>query len=598
MAYAIFLTKKLKTWGQIAGSASHVQRTRETPNADLNQENIWIIGNREQDLISDTKNHIGNQKIRKNGVLCVELLLSASPEYFRPSSEEQAEKYYTGLLNRWFNYNQRWLEEKFNSHVISAVAHLDESTPHIHAHFVPIDDRNKLNASAFFDGRIKMQQWQDSYAQWMEPLGLERGIRGSKATHIDIERYYGNINAPVSNDISVLQDKARDRDRAEKQRREMELTVRAKQKEVDKLQLLYRQLELQIDGLNRQLAELSKPQQNISLESVAYQIGFERDRKLTEQLLNQNHGKVNPSLWRGHNTMLLIHNNTKFTISSGEGNKSDGDGGIDLVQQVLNCNQQASLKWLAERFGDTNALAILSTKILNSIAIYPMPSFKQPAPDESRWSEAKRYLIDTHGINENLLDSHHSTNCIYADNQANIIFLHHLIAPRSEKLKRGTVVTGATVINDKFNGIALSSSRDSGWFGIGLDDVELGRVALTDSPIEVLSLASLNPNPKQPTIFLTANNPTAEPQIKLLQHLQSRGVEIFLAYSATTTGENIATKLSEQLDNTQRVKPQNAHTWNSELLNFNLNRQQQQLSQQQQQPQQQYKQKLSQDLQR
>ena len=111
-------------------------------------------------------------------------------------------------------------------------------------------------------------------------------------------------------------------------------------------------------------------------------------------------------------------------------------------------------------------------------------------------------------------------------------------------------------------------------------------------------MASLNPNPKQPTIFLTANNPTAEPQIKLLQHLQSRGVEIFLAYSATTTGENIATKLSEQLDNTQRVKPQNAHTWNSELLNFNLNRQQQQLSQQQQQPQQQYKQKLSQDLQR
>ncbi|MEO0685437.1 MAG: plasmid recombination protein, partial [Cyanobacteria bacterium J06649_11] len=82
MAYAIFLTKKLKTGGQIAGSASHVQRDRETPNANPYKENIWLMGNPKQDLVQDTFNHIGNQTIRKNAVLCVELVLSASPEFF------------------------------------------------------------------------------------------------------------------------------------------------------------------------------------------------------------------------------------------------------------------------------------------------------------------------------------------------------------------------------------------------------------------------------------------------------------------------------------------------------------------------------------
>ena len=314
MAKAIFLMKKLKTGGQIAGSASHVQRDRETPNANPYKENVWLIGNPEQDLVEDTFNHIGNQTIRKNAVLCVELVLSASPEFFRPSTQAEPGEYEQLQLNRWLNFNKKWLQERFSvtpegisvphdsvlassrdddpegirrslrvsqrkNRIISATAHLDEVTPHIHAHMVPIDKRGKLNASAFFGSPKLLREWQDEYAQAMKPLGLERGIKGSKATHIDIRRYYTNINSPETDNILVLRDKARDRDRAEHQRQEMQATALVKQKEADELRRQNQQLQQQIQLQQQKIEELSQSPYDVSLEDVAYQLGFERDRK-------------------------------------------------------------------------------------------------------------------------------------------------------------------------------------------------------------------------------------------------------------------------------------------------------------------------------
>ena len=68
MPYAIFRYEKLKTCGQIAGSAGHAQRTRNTPNADANQQNIWLIGNPNQDLVATVRERIGKQTIRKKAI--------------------------------------------------------------------------------------------------------------------------------------------------------------------------------------------------------------------------------------------------------------------------------------------------------------------------------------------------------------------------------------------------------------------------------------------------------------------------------------------------------------------------------------------------
>lgn len=77
---------------------------------------------------------------------------------------------------------------------VKACVHLDESTPHIAAFAVPFDANGRLNAKAHLDGREKLSGLQDEFAEVMEPLGLERGVKGSVAEHQKIQTYYGKIN--------------------------------------------------------------------------------------------------------------------------------------------------------------------------------------------------------------------------------------------------------------------------------------------------------------------------------------------------------------------------------------------------------------------
>nr|ADO19096.1 plasmid recombination enzyme [Nostoc flagelliforme str. Sunitezuoqi] len=92
--------------------------------------------------------------------------------------------------------------------------------------FVPLDEKGQLRAKHFFDGRLKMRQFQDSYSEATEHLGLERGIKGSRAQHQEIKDFYSIVNSGIEPDSSLtqlqLQAKAADRDRAQAKKQQME----------------------------------------------------------------------------------------------------------------------------------------------------------------------------------------------------------------------------------------------------------------------------------------------------------------------------------------------------------------------------------------
>ncbi|MGV2831959.1 MobV family relaxase [Myxosarcina sp. GI1(2024)] len=179
MAYAIARIAKLKA-GNINSSELHVNRERETINANKNITNIRLIGEGDRRRLNEVvRERIGEQTIRKNAVLCVEMLLTASPEYFRPEAPSRAGYYEPEKLESWQQAVKGWLDTEYGDRIVRAELHLDESTPHIHAYFVPLDERGKLNCRGIFGGRQKLSQFQDSYAQAMSPLGLERGINGT-----------------------------------------------------------------------------------------------------------------------------------------------------------------------------------------------------------------------------------------------------------------------------------------------------------------------------------------------------------------------------------------------------------------------------------
>lgn len=197
--FAIMRTQKLKTFAQITGAGKHVQRLQNTPNADpeLTAQNQQLLGS--GDLSADVKDYIAENvqgNIRKNAVLCIEQLLTASPEFFENDPDG-------AKLEEWVKAQKQYLKDQWGDNCVSAVLHLDEKTPHIHAHIVPAVN-NKLNQKALIGGsKFRMRELQDEYADAMKPLGLQRGIQKTKAKHTNIKSFYGQIQPMPAPDISI-----------------------------------------------------------------------------------------------------------------------------------------------------------------------------------------------------------------------------------------------------------------------------------------------------------------------------------------------------------------------------------------------------------
>lgn len=154
ITYAVCLIKKIKTWAQLSTCASHNARARETSNADLSVKNIRLIdsanGVDDKNLKVLFMEKIGTQKIRSNAVLGIEMVLSASPQYFRPENPSLAGFYLQGRVDDFAAACTDWLLNRYHNRVVRAELHLDETTPHIHVFIVPLDNQGKLNARELF----------------------------------------------------------------------------------------------------------------------------------------------------------------------------------------------------------------------------------------------------------------------------------------------------------------------------------------------------------------------------------------------------------------------------------------------------------------
>jgi Plasmid recombination enzyme len=201
MAYAILRIQKLKQ-SNLGGSGSHVSRSRHTPNADLSKrdENQTLIHNGDVDLplskIVQERIDATPQlrKIRTDAVYAIEILLTASPDFYRPGAPTDYGVYDPVILKSWVAANIDWLKSEYKDKVVRAELHLDEATPHIHAYVVPTDDRGQLNCKKMLGKKHQLVDLQDNYARAMQPLGLERGNKGSLAIHTDVKRYYSDVN--------------------------------------------------------------------------------------------------------------------------------------------------------------------------------------------------------------------------------------------------------------------------------------------------------------------------------------------------------------------------------------------------------------------
>jgi hypothetical protein len=188
MAYAIMRAKKLASMGAAAASMQHNFRERETPNADPNRtpENEHLAA-RSTDEAMGRLRELLPEKRRKDAVLAVEYVMTASPEWWKQASQAQQQVF--------FERSMGWLQAKYGAqNVVAATIQRDEKTPHLSAFVVPMTRDGRLSAKEFIGNRQKMRADQTSFAEQMRDLGLDRGIEGSKATHQRVKQFYGEIN--------------------------------------------------------------------------------------------------------------------------------------------------------------------------------------------------------------------------------------------------------------------------------------------------------------------------------------------------------------------------------------------------------------------
>lgn len=192
MAYCTIGVAKQKG-GSVGSSGRHNDRERETPDADSSRTRLNRLVLGDEGLVREMATRIiaeHSGKPRRDSVEAVELLLSASHEYFEERDGELSEE----KTGRFVEQAVKFLRDRSNCGVCAkAVLHMDERTPHIHARMVPLTEDGRLSDTHFLDGREKMKALHTRYAGYMEELGLERGREGSRATHQRVKQFYASV---------------------------------------------------------------------------------------------------------------------------------------------------------------------------------------------------------------------------------------------------------------------------------------------------------------------------------------------------------------------------------------------------------------------
>ena len=222
-----------KAHGSDSGTTAHIERFIIPKNADptrthLNRKLIEYpegVKDRSAAIQRRLEEAGLTRKIGSNQVRAIRINVSATPEDMERIERE-------GRLDEWCADNLKYFADTFGKeNIVSAVLHMDEQTPHIHATLVPIvkgerkrkkkeeqvkkryrkkpTDTTRLCADEIMT-RAKLKSYQDTYAQAMSDYGLQRGIDGSEAKHITTRQYYRDLvqqTEQLRTDIGQLRDR-------------------------------------------------------------------------------------------------------------------------------------------------------------------------------------------------------------------------------------------------------------------------------------------------------------------------------------------------------------------------------------------------------
>ena len=490
-------------------------RAIPTLNADPTRtpSNRILVGT--ADPLADVDARLDGAVTRKNSVLAIEVLMSASPEWFAGATRDEK--------SDWMRSSRAWLTGHFGAeNVVHLQLHVDESTPHLTGFIVPRDTSGRLNAARWMDGAKKLADMQTGYTKAVAHLGLERGIEGSKATHVPPKGVRGSVQCPT--DPKEIRAAANRTIFAERKLRDAQDTMIEMRETVDSIR-------------------------DLPLQDVAENLGLVRLKK-------------DPSSWvddAGINK-ISINSGQWFDHKQGRG----GGGAIDLAMHVLRTGFKEAVAWFGFEMGQYEAERAVASRALSearqtvkTAADEAMP-FQAPESAPGRLQGVLRYLRGR-GISMPRLQALVTSGRLYADERGNAVFLARDAANRP----RGAEIRGTG--KEPFHGHAPGSSRKLPWMLSTTPGAR--RLVLCESAIDAMSYAELGEN--QARIVSTGGAKPVVPEAVMRSIEEGAWDEVVIAYDNDPSGDAAALRIMEELRQagvTVRRHTPVGKDWNNDLV--------------------------------
>ncbi len=140
------------------------------------------------ECVKNDEGKVTMPRLRKDAVWTADTVISASPEFFKEKfnwDKDHPEKADFKGMNEYFKSGVEFMQQKYGKdNVIGAIVHYDETTPHLHVHWTPIQEQ-KLSYKALSSPN-QLRTLQTDFNEYIRGKGydLERGEVDSKKKHL------------------------------------------------------------------------------------------------------------------------------------------------------------------------------------------------------------------------------------------------------------------------------------------------------------------------------------------------------------------------------------------------------------------------------
>lgn len=233
--YCIMRMEKRKR-SDIAGLQREATRTaveynnQVTPGMEIYNQTLQHSDN----WLADIEREIdaAGARTRSNSVVGLDTIYTASKQFFQLHDSQTIDQFFRDCLD---------YHRQHYGHVVSAIVHYDEDTPHMHVLSVPLTRDGRLSAREIVGNRVTMAHAQDAFFETVgQQYGLQRGVHmdgPEKRKHITAQQHrLQELQAQVQHEERQLAQLQHRADQTLQQLRTQTEQVRHAQSDLQELQ--------------------------------------------------------------------------------------------------------------------------------------------------------------------------------------------------------------------------------------------------------------------------------------------------------------------------------------------------------------------------